>query len=61
MNGTLADVIGLCGSALFIGAFAYANVAKSLNTSVTKLLESTMRAYPPTAFLRGTSAFSILW
>jgi hypothetical protein len=25
------DIIGLTGSALFIGAFAYANVAKSLN------------------------------
>lgn len=31
MSGTLADVIGLIGSALFIGAFAYANVTKSLN------------------------------
>ena len=26
-----ADVIGLTGSALFIGAFAYANLAKQLN------------------------------
>ncbi len=26
-----ADIIGLVGSALFIGAFAYANVAKKLN------------------------------
>ena len=26
-----ADVIGLAGSALFIGAFAYANLAKTLN------------------------------
>ncbi len=26
-----ADIIGLTGSALFIGAFAYANVAKELN------------------------------
>ena len=26
-----ADIIGLTGSALFIGAFAYANVAKQLN------------------------------
>ena len=26
-----ADVIGLTGSALFIGAFAYANLAKELN------------------------------
>ena len=31
MSGTLADVIGLIGSALFIVAFAYANVAKNLN------------------------------
>ncbi|HEX7710574.1 MAG TPA: hypothetical protein VF418_06510 [Sphingomonadaceae bacterium] len=31
MSGTLADAIGLIGSALFIAAFAYANVAKSLN------------------------------
>jgi len=31
MNGTLADAIGLTGSALFIGAFAYANIAKNLN------------------------------
>ena len=31
MNGVLADVIGLAGSAIFIGVFAYANVAKSLN------------------------------
>lgn len=27
----MADVIGLVGSALFIGAFAYANLTKSLN------------------------------
>ena len=26
-----ADIIGLTGSALFIGAFAYANIAKRLN------------------------------
>ena len=31
MNPLLADIIGLTGSALFIGAFAYANVAKELN------------------------------
>ena len=31
MSPLLADVIGLAGSALFIGAFAYANIAKSLN------------------------------
>jgi hypothetical protein len=26
-----ADIVGLIGSALFVGAFAYANLAKSLN------------------------------
>ena len=31
MSQTLADVIGLTGSALFIVAFAYANVSKHLN------------------------------
>ena len=31
MSGVLADVIGLIGSALFIGGFAYANWAKDLN------------------------------
>ncbi len=31
MNGTLADVIGICGSVLFIGAFLYANRAPVLN------------------------------
>lgn len=31
MSQTLADVIGLAGSALFIAAFAYANVAKQMN------------------------------
>ena len=31
MNGVLADVIGVTGSAIFIGSFAYANLAKSLN------------------------------
>ena len=31
MSQTLADVIGLTGSALFIVAFAYANVAQHLN------------------------------
>ncbi|MBK6707186.1 MAG: hypothetical protein IPG54_06735 [Sphingomonadales bacterium] len=35
MSGTLsplaADIIGIIGSILFIGAFAYANVAKELN------------------------------
>jgi hypothetical protein len=31
MNGILFDIIGLIGSALFIGAFAYANMAQELN------------------------------
>ena len=31
MSQLLADIIGLTGSALFIAAFAYANVAKQLN------------------------------
>jgi hypothetical protein len=31
MTPLLADILGLAGSALFIGAFAYANVAKQLN------------------------------
>ena len=37
MNQTLADVIGLTGSALFIAAFAYANIAKQLNKLVFNL------------------------
>jgi hypothetical protein len=31
MNGVLADVIGLIGTVLFVGAFAYANWAKALD------------------------------
>jgi hypothetical protein len=31
VNQLLADIVGLTGSALFIAAFAYANVAKQLN------------------------------
>jgi hypothetical protein len=31
VSGLVADIIGLTGSALFIAAFAYANVSKSLN------------------------------
>lgn len=37
MSPFAADVIGLLGSALFIGAFAYANVAKTLNKLVFNL------------------------
>ena len=31
MTPLFADIIGLCGSALFVSAFAYANWAKELN------------------------------
>jgi multisubunit Na+/H+ antiporter MnhB subunit len=31
MTGTTADIIGICGSVLFILAFAYANMAKEMN------------------------------
>ena len=31
MSPLAADIIGLIGSALFIGAFVYANVSKQLN------------------------------
>ena len=31
MSPLVADIVGLIGSALFIGAFAYANIATTLN------------------------------
>lgn len=31
MTGTLADAIGLAGSALFIAAFLYSNIAKTID------------------------------
>ena len=31
MTSTLADIVGLTGSALFIAAFAYANLAKQFD------------------------------
>ncbi len=31
MSGFAADIIGLIGTALFIAAFAYANIAEQLN------------------------------
>lgn len=31
MTPLLADIIGLCGSALFVGAFGYANVSPSMD------------------------------
>jgi hypothetical protein len=66
--------LGACIGSLIVasvetyGPYAYGKisgvlkkVAKSMNTSVTKLLENTMHAYPPASFMRGTSAFSIWW
>jgi hypothetical protein len=31
INSLTADIIGICGSVLFIGAFIYANMAQALN------------------------------
>lgn len=31
MTSLTADIIGICGSVLFIGAFIYANIAQMLN------------------------------
>lgn len=31
MSGTLANIVGLMGSALFIIAFTYSNIAKAMN------------------------------
>lgn len=38
MSGMLANIIGLMGSALFIGAFAYSNVTVSMNFVLFNLL-----------------------
>ena len=38
MSGTLADIIGLVGSALMVGAYAYSNIAKTLNFLLFNLL-----------------------
>lgn len=38
MNGPLADVVGLMGSALFISAFLYSNTAKAMNFVLFNLL-----------------------
>ncbi|MBP8670835.1 MAG: hypothetical protein IT554_01920 [Sphingomonadaceae bacterium] len=38
MNGTLANIVGLLGSAVFITAFAYSNFAKSMNFILFNLL-----------------------
>jgi Na+/H+ antiporter NhaD/arsenite permease-like protein len=37
MSTLAADIIGLTGSAIFLAAFAYANVAKQLNKVVFNL------------------------
>jgi hypothetical protein len=31
INSLASDIIGICGSVLFIGAFIYANMAQTLN------------------------------
>jgi hypothetical protein len=38
MNPLIADIVGLCGSALFIGAFAYANVSPSMDKLLFNIL-----------------------
>jgi len=38
MSGLLANIIGLVGSALFIAAFAYSNVARSINFLLFNML-----------------------
>lgn len=38
MTSQMADIIGLIGSAVFIGAFAYANISKRLNKVVFNAL-----------------------
>ncbi len=38
MTPVLADIIGLCGSALFIGAFSYANVSPSMDKVVFNII-----------------------
>jgi hypothetical protein len=34
----VADIIGLCGSAIFIGAFAYANISPSMDKLLFNIL-----------------------
>ncbi len=38
MTPLMADIIGLCGSALFIGGFAYANVSPSMDKVLFNIL-----------------------
>jgi len=37
MSPLVADIVGLLGSAVILGAFAYANIAKTLNKVVFNL------------------------
>jgi hypothetical protein len=38
MTPLIADIIGLCGSTLFIGGFAYANVSPSMDKVLFNVL-----------------------
>lgn len=38
MNGTLADILGLAGSALMVIAYAYSNLAKAIDFLAFNLL-----------------------
>jgi hypothetical protein len=38
MTPLVADIVGLCGSAIFIGAFAYANISPSMDKVVFNVL-----------------------
>jgi hypothetical protein len=38
MTQLAADIIGICGSAIFIGAFAYANMAKVMDKVLFNVL-----------------------
>lgn len=38
MTPMLADIIGLCGSVLFIGAFSYANLSTSMDKVLFNIL-----------------------
>ena len=38
MTPLVADIIGLCGSAVFIGAFGYANISPSMDKVLFNIL-----------------------
>ena len=38
MTPMLADIVGLCGSVLFIGAFGYANISPSMDKILFNVL-----------------------